>query len=138
MKNKRWILVAVACLLAALFLATGCKNSDVPKNACLVELEGNATTGYAWTAAEYDETKLSVVELEYAQQKAAAGMTGVGGVYRFYIQPAEGVTGGEFDVVFRYQQSWEGGDKNGGTATAHVTVSSAGEAILGKTVVILP
>ncbi len=147
MKKLTSVLTAL-CLIVALFAVTGCQRQPaaeelasadtVPQNACTVSLAGNATTGYRWKATEFDGEKLAVVELAYVPDEAEEGAVGTGGVYRFYIQPLAGVTGGEYDVVFHYLQDWEGGNDDGDTATVHVTVGADGVASCGEPVIVHP
>ena len=148
MMKKRMAVLTALCLILVLAAVTGCGQQPsaeepaaadtVPANACTVSLAGNATTGYSWKATEFDAEKLAVVALTYVQDEAEEGMTGVGGTYRFYIQPLAGVTGGEYDVVFHYLQDWEGGSDDGGVATVHVTVSADGTASCGEPVLTQP
>lgn len=67
----------------------------------VVELEGNATTGYEWKL-EFDESKLKLIEDKYLP--AGTGGVGGGGQHRFTLQP---VAAGQASILARYKRAWE-------------------------------
>jgi predicted secreted protein len=66
----------------------------------VVELEGNATTGYQWQL-EFDESKLKLIGDEY---RPGGGSVGVGGQHRFTLQP---VASGQASILAKYKRAWE-------------------------------
>lgn len=66
----------------------------------VLELEGNATTGYQWQL-ELDTDKVRLVDEEY--QPSGAGVGG-GGLHKFTLEP---VAAGETIIHARYKRSWE-------------------------------
>jgi predicted secreted protein len=70
----------------------------------VVQLEGNATTGYNW---EYIPTDTNVVRLahkDYDLDVVEAGVAGAGGRYIFRFVPQEA---GRAELRFEYLRSWE-------------------------------
>jgi inhibitor of cysteine peptidase len=68
-----------------------------------VELEGNASTGFNWFLAEYDESVVEPTgEIDYQQTDSDA--VGVGGTY---TQKLKGVGTGRTAVVYEYERSFE-------------------------------
>ncbi len=67
----------------------------------VVELEGNATTGYQWQL-EFDESKLKLIGDEY--QPVGVGGVGSSGQHRFTLQP---VASGQASILARYKRAWE-------------------------------
>jgi len=66
----------------------------------VVELGGNATTGYQWQL-EFDESKLKLIGDEY---QPSGGGVGGGGQHRFTLQP---VAAGQASILARYKRAWE-------------------------------
>ena len=67
----------------------------------VIELEGNATTGYQWEL-EFDESDLKLLGDEY--HPAGSGGVGSGGRHRFTHQP---VAAGRASILARYKRPWE-------------------------------
>ena len=67
----------------------------------VVELEGNATTGYQWQL-EFDDSKLKLIGDEYLP--AGMGGVGGGGQHRFTLQP---VAAGQASILAKYKRAWE-------------------------------
>ncbi|HEV2800524.1 MAG TPA: protease inhibitor I42 family protein [Pyrinomonadaceae bacterium] len=67
----------------------------------VIELEGNATTGYEWKL-EFDESKVKLIGDEYVP--AGASGIGSGGHHRFTLQP---VVSGQVSILARYKRAWE-------------------------------
>ena len=70
-----------------------------------IELKSNPTTGYSWKWVKNDSPSiLDSVSATYLQDKAEAGMTGVGGkeIWKF-----KGVKSGIDSLKFEYSRPWE-------------------------------
>ncbi len=66
-----------------------------------VVLPGNPTTGYEWTVADTDATRLPLVDSSY---KPSAERIGAGGHYRFQFKA---VASGEVHLELIYKRAWE-------------------------------
>ncbi len=108
--------ICLLCVLAVALSLVGCK-SKKNENA-VIEIEGNPTTGYEWTAKADNEGIVSI-GVEYKQDASADNKTGVGGKYTFTIA---GVKEGQTNIVFTYSRSWEPDEVNDETKTYQVTV----------------
>jgi len=68
-----------------------------------VELKGNPTTGYTWTATGYDEEIVKVYDCTYSQE-GDSDLVGQGGTFKFKLKSLKpGVT----TVTFKYMRPWE-------------------------------
>ncbi len=74
-------------------------------NSLRVELDANATTGYAW-AADISDSALATKTLEdYKTDSASSGLVGAGGTACFEFQA---LAPGKLEISFGYARSWEG------------------------------
>ena len=131
--------VSVACALVfALLLTTmpGCAKSEgsfqngdckatLTGGVLTMEFEGNATTGYDWTA-EISETASNAVELTQDEYKASEsnGAVGTGGTHTFELK-GTGKATGSVTVEFKYARSWESSDADK-TATVELGFDASG------------
>lgn len=99
MKNRFFIILFV--LLIMLVSCAVCKNSS---DKAEVILEGNATTGYMWTAIPDNSGVYEITEETYTPYKSDPGMTGTGGQYKAVLRAVKEGTG---FVKFVYKRSWE-------------------------------
>lgn len=71
-----------------------------------VRLQANATTGYAWTFENSDETILACEKEEYVPDENQEGLAGVGGTYVAVFAPTMR-DAGKVTLTFRYAREWE-------------------------------
>ena len=95
-------IAAVALALCLVLTAMSCLAESAPET-LTVELEGNPTTGYEWTAS-CDKDGIVSVESRYTSDATDEALCGVGGEYTFTVT---GVAAGEVTVSFAYGRSWE-------------------------------
>ena len=70
----------------------------------LIALDSNPSTGYSWEA-EYDETKLELVDETYeADAYADKNIVGAGGTELFRFKALEK---GDVEITMSYKRSWE-------------------------------
>jgi predicted secreted protein len=70
----------------------------------VVQLEGNATTGYNWEYIPADTNVVRLAHKDYALDVVEAGVAGAGGRYIFRFVPQEA---GRAELRFEYLRSWE-------------------------------
>ena len=99
MKKGLLLLVLSACFLG---LAVGCAGET--QNTAIVQLEGNATTGYSWDYTIVPDGIVNEVSHDYVQSDAAQGTAGAGGTYIFTF---EGAAPGQAEITFNYARQWE-------------------------------
>ena len=88
-------------LVLGVFLMVGCSKGEKQYS---IELESNATTGYAWEYTISKETIAKVVKNEYIEPENTEGMVGVPGKQLFVF---EGLKEGEVEIHFIYKRPWE-------------------------------
>ncbi len=120
---------AFPCLLvffAISFSATGCRSVPESRTSSVVQLNGNPTTGYTWSAECIPSDVVEITE-EFVQG-GKPGMTGAPGVYYFTVtarNPGQGT------IVFEYKRPWE--KKEPAEKLCYsVTVTPEGELILSE------
>ena len=132
------------CLLLTLALVLGLAACGAPEAGlqstapAVVELEGNATTGYAWAASEETAALFGELAPEYLEGEAPEGEerpVGQGGVSRFTFAPEQLPEAGSYEAEFLYYRSWEGAESAAKRAVVPVTVSEDGSLTLGEAVV---
>ena len=110
MLNKKVLsaLTILICFASILALAS-CKSTEQEATwfhysgkSVFVELAGNYTTGYEWTAS-VEGTAVQVKEDAYTPHDAPEGMVGVGGTWTCTL---EAVCDGEATVNFTYLRPW--------------------------------
>lgn len=92
-----------------------------PGNTIEINLEGNPTTGYSWSA---DGDGLKVVgdpNGTYVMDEAAPGMVGVGGTFTFTYEAA---TDGIYTITAEYARPWETDVEPAETFTLTVIVNN--------------
>ena len=105
-------------LIPQLQSVSGLPEKYMPEYA-VVQLTGNATTGYTWTASmDADEVLASDTDF-YTPDAAPEGMVGTGGVHTFVFS-ASGP--GEVTVTFEYARSFEADQEPAATVTVAYTV----------------
>lgn len=112
---KKWMLLVLA---ASLLFLGACGKTAAPeaepgtpnsaynpdKKVLEVSLEGNPTTGYAWTWSQEGEGAVRLESEEYIPEDTSGLWDGVGGVCLFRFAPeAEG----EGRLLFSYARPWE-------------------------------
>ena len=98
----------------------------VPITQASISIDGNPTTGYAWTCHISPSGIVKELPTTYKSDPAPQGMTGVGGTYTFNF---EAQSKGEADITFNYERSWE--DKPPlRTLVYHAVVDDAGNLTL--------
>ena len=70
----------------------------------IIELDGNATTGYTWIPLSYDDQTLKI-EKDYVTSNDDPQIVGAGGTFKFTIT---GLRQGKTLVDFTYMREWEG------------------------------
>jgi len=100
MKKGLLLLVLSVCFLG---LAAGCSVQNVQDTA-VVELEGNATTGYSWQYTITPNGVVKEVSNDYVQNSIIQDAAGVSGTYTFTF---EAVAQGEAEIKFFYSREWE-------------------------------
>lgn len=86
----------------------------------VVRLQGNVTTGYAWTCTANGAPVTEVVgEPEYVAGLAPRGKVGTGGTHVFRFRAAQK---GQTELRFAYARSWEKDVPPVNTASVSVTV----------------
>jgi len=100
MKKGILLLVVSVCFLG---LAVGCDVQNVQGTA-VVELEGNATTGYSWQNSITPDGVVKEVSSDYKPNGNDLVSIGVGGTYTFTF---ESVAQGEAEIKFYYSREWE-------------------------------
>eukprot|EP00466_Bigelowiella_natans_P008460 jgi/Bigna1/88609/estExt_fgenesh1_pg.C_350008 len=83
--------------------SNACQMKAGSKDACIVRLNGNPTTGYTWVATMESEGVVTVGEPEYQRNKDK--LVGSGGIFEFRVAPKG--TGGSTTVKFNYVRAWE-------------------------------
>ena len=101
--KKSLCLFVFSCITALSLLSQGCSMAQEQKTAT-VELEANATTGYAWVCTMSPENVIRLVSDEYIPDKNNEGITGAGGKQVFTF---EAIAEGEAELVFSYLRKWE-------------------------------
>lgn len=100
-KIRRTLAALMAlCLLLALTACAGEKKSKQFE----ISLEGNPTTGYAWTYTMDPEGIVKEVKNDYTSSTKDKDVVGAGGTFLFVF---EGVSAGEVKLTFEYKRSWE-------------------------------
>lgn len=74
------------------------------KDCAWVKLDGNATTGYVWSASSYDENIVCVNDYKYYQEENDEMLTGAPGFFEFEVTA---LNPGKTDIIFEYARSWE-------------------------------
>ena len=74
------------------------------KNAAVIELEGNPTTGYIWVYSMSPENIIREVSNEYIANRTGSNIVGSGGKFVFVFEP---INTGESELVFSYLRPWE-------------------------------
>ena len=69
-----------------------------------IQLNGNATTGYAWNFSSDSPTAYQIIEDDYVENKHPEGMVGVGGLHIYHIKTLQS---GQFTITARYYRPWE-------------------------------
>ena len=105
-------------LIPQLQSVSGLPEKYMPEYA-VVQLTGNATTGYTWTASMDAEDVLAPDRDFYTADTAAEGMVGTGGVHTFVFS-ASGP--GEVTVTFAYARSFETDQEPAATVTVAYSV----------------
>ena len=101
--KKVGFLVLVAALLLAIL--AGCtSDTDEGSRIYKIELEGNATTGYAWTYTMDKEGIVEEIMAEYIVDESEDDMVGVGGTFVFEFH---GMKEGTVTLTFEYTRLWE-------------------------------
>ncbi len=88
----------------------------------LIQLEGNATTGFAWYADKFNESLFAVEELNYITSEP--NLPGSGGTFQFQVT---GLKPGTDTLSFLYYRSWEGKDQAIDRAVYEINVADNGQ-----------
>lgn len=88
-------------ILCAIFLLSACGKTG---KEMVVNLKGNPTTGYEWTAQISNPEVLNQKSDEYTPDEHEEDMVGTGGTYEFVFT---GLKEGATDIIFRYARSFE-------------------------------
>ncbi len=84
------------------FVMSGCRSVPDIQNTSVVQLKGNPTTGYTWTAESFPPDIVEITQ-EFVQG-GKPGMTGAPGVFYFTVTA---VNPGNGMIVFEYRRPWE-------------------------------
>jgi len=91
----------IICLLSLSLLLFGCGKDN---GTIEVSLNGNPTTGYAWSYQIDDTSILSCLSDKYIANNQDSDAVGVGGIYKYIF---EGQKEGTTTITFKYARSWE-------------------------------
>ena len=97
--------------------------SETALDSLEINLEGNPTTGYQWTAISADSDKLEVKD-EYIPDETNEGLVGTGGTYRFNVR---GISEGNCNIDIAYMRSWESSNEAIDEITYYLYVSKDGK-----------
>ena len=134
-KTMAFFACGLAILLSMVVLQ-GCKKPDggfkvdgcyaeLKSNVLTLSLEGNATTGYDWTA-DIPDSAASAVKLtqdEYVSETSTAAV-GASGKHVFALK-GTGNASGSVTLEFKYARSWESTDDDK-TATVELGFDASG------------
>ncbi len=89
----------------------------------LIQLEGNATTGYGWYVSEANDDLYLVTEKDYLSSSTDLAIAGAGGTFQFEVT---GQKPGSDTLTFLYYRSWEGAEQAIYKAVYQIEVSDNG------------